>query len=193
TLLQLIPEHVQPALLPGLLAREAATPLSLLQPPLLRPRLFRLAPEHHVLSLTLHHIAPAGWPLGAPPRALEALYAAPTPGLPSPPPEPPLQYADFAAWQRGQLPHQLPQLLDFWRSRLHDAPPFLDLPADRPRPPVQRFSGQEHRLLLDQQLSQPLASLARAHGATLFMALLRAFAALLAPSPTRSHILTEPP
>jgi amino acid adenylation domain-containing protein len=101
-------------------------------------------------------------------------------GRPSPLPELPIQYTDFAAWQREWLQgERLEEQLSYWRTQLADAPPLLELPTDRPRPPVQSYKGAHETLILSEPLSRSLKELSRREGATLFMTLLSAFSALL--------------
>src|SRR6185295_7776423 len=98
-------------------------------------------PEH-VLLLCLHHIVTDGWSMGVLMREVAVLYDAFASGLPSPLPELPVQYADYAAWQRGWLAGEvLEAQIAYWKQALGGVPPLLDLPTDRPRPPVQTFRG----------------------------------------------------
>jgi hypothetical protein len=128
----------------------------------------------------MHHIVSDGWSLGVLVREVTALYAAFAAGLPSPLAELPVQYADFAAWQRSWLAGEvLDGELRYWRERLSGAPPVLELPADRPRPAVQSFRGAARPLSLSPELSGALITLSRREGATLFMTLVSAWSALL--------------
>ncbi|HEX8353743.1 MAG TPA: amino acid adenylation domain-containing protein, partial [Pyrinomonadaceae bacterium] len=158
---------------------EARLPLDLSEGPLLRVSLLRLAEDDHVLLLTMHHIISDGWSMGVLMRELTALYEAFVEGRESPLPELTVQYADFAAWQRGWLSGGvLETQLQFWRKQLADAP-LLELPTDKPRPPVQSYRGAHERLLLSAELTEAVRELGRREGATLFMTLLAAFKALL--------------
>ncbi|HSF43788.1 MAG TPA: amino acid adenylation domain-containing protein, partial [Thermoanaerobaculia bacterium] len=162
------------------LAREAAHPFDLVAEPLLRTVLFRLGETEHVLALTVHHIVADGWSVGLFVRELGELYAAFAAHRPSPLPELELQYADFALWQRGWLTGAaLERLVAAWRERLAGAPSSLDLPTDRPRPPVQTFRGASLPVLLGEETAEGIRGLARREGATLFMTLLAAFSELL--------------
>ncbi len=164
-----------------ILAGSAATLFDLERGPLFRARLLRLHPGEHVLLLEMHHAVVDGWSVGVVFRELGTLYGAFLRGEPSPLPEPPLRYADYAARQREQLRGEtLERLLAWWTRRLAGAPPALDLPTDRPRPPVQSFRGARHGLVLDPALAGRLRALARERGATPFMVLLAAFHVLLA-------------
>ncbi len=134
----------------------------------------------------MHHIASDGWSIGVLARELTALYgagaagAAGATGRPSPLPELPVQYADFAVWQRQWLQGEvLAEEIAWWRSRLAGAPPVLALPTDRPRPAVQRSRGARLPVRLPAALSAALVRLGRGSGATLFMVLLALFQALM--------------
>jgi amino acid adenylation domain-containing protein len=143
--------------------------------PLLRARLLRLGDDDHVLSLDVHHIVSDGWSLGVLVRELTALYAGETL------PELPIQYADYAAWQRERLTGEaLEEELAWWRERLAGLPPSLDLPFDRPRPAVQTFRGGRAVRVLPASLIDRLRRLAGGEGASLFMGLLAGFQLLLA-------------
>jgi amino acid adenylation domain-containing protein len=162
-----------------LATEEAQRPFDLARGPLVRTSLLRLGPREHVFLLTLHHIVSDGWSMGVLSRELNALYGAFARGAPSPLPELPIQYADFALWQRRALAGEaLERQLAYWRARLAGAP-TLALPTDRPRPPVARFRGASASLALPAELGVRLRRLAQAEGATLFMVLLCAFKALL--------------
>jgi amino acid adenylation domain-containing protein len=164
----------------ALVAAEAQRPFDLARGPLLAAFLLRLEGREHVLLLNLHHIVSDGWSTGVLIRELGALYQAFVAEQPSPLPELPLQYADFAQWQRRWLSGDtLAQHLAYWRERLAGAPGLLELPADRPRPPVQSFRGASLFFTLETPLSETLRSLAQREGATLFMVLLAAFDVLL--------------
>ncbi|HJX26959.1 MAG TPA: condensation domain-containing protein, partial [Thermoanaerobaculia bacterium] len=147
--------------------------------PLLRALLLRMAEEEHLLVVVMHHAISDGWSLGVMTGELAALYASFAAGMPSPLPELPVQYADFAEWQRRTLSGQrLERQLAWWRELLAD-PPVLDLPADHRRPPVLSGRGGQLPLGLPADLAGGLRTLARDEGATLYMILLAAFATLL--------------
>jgi amino acid adenylation domain-containing protein len=163
-----------------LLAAAAGRPFDLAAGPLLRPLLLRLDPLEHLLLVVVHHIASDAWSMGLLVRELSLLYAARRRGEASPLPELPLQYADYAAWQRGWLRGEvLAAQLAYWRQALAGAPPLLDLPTDRPRPPRQSFRGDRVTRRLDPALGEALRALARVQGATAFMIHLAVFQALL--------------
>ncbi|HKH46386.1 MAG TPA: condensation domain-containing protein, partial [Thermoanaerobaculia bacterium] len=164
----------------ALVKEDVRRPFDLARGPLLRAGLWRLGEGEHVLLLNLHHIVSDGWSLGVLMREMSALYAAFAAGQPSPLAELPVQYADFAAWQRSWLAGGvLEGELQYWRDRLAGAPPVLDLPADRPRPAVQSFRGADRFLTLPPELSEALTALSRREGATLFMTLVSALGVLL--------------
>jgi amino acid adenylation domain-containing protein/non-ribosomal peptide synthase protein (TIGR01720 family) len=159
---------------------EALLPFALDRPPLVRARLLRLGPEEHVVLFTIHHIVSDGWSMGVLVREVTALYEAFEAGRPSPLPELPIQYSDFARWQLQRMQGQvLEDQLAYWRRQLEEAPELLELPCDRPRPAVRTFRGAHHVALLPAELSRELRSLSQAAGTTLFITLLAAFQALL--------------
>ena len=163
-----------------LLAAEARRPFDLAAGPLLRLTLLRLAADEHLALVTLHHIVADGWSLGVLTAELTALYAAFARGEASPLPELPIQYGDFAVWQRRQLSGPaLAGLLAWWRERLAGAPAVLELPIDRPRPLAQSFRGGHQPFLLPAALGAAVQGLGQRSGTTLFMTLLAAFQALL--------------
>ncbi len=149
--------------------------------PLLRVRLVRLAGDDHALLLTMHHIVSDGWSTGVLSRELAALYEAFSAGLPPRLPELPVQYPDYAAWQRDRLQgERLEERVGYWRERLAGAPPLLELPADRPRPAVRTNRGENLRFAWPAAVVEPLKAVAAEQGGSLFMGLLAAFQALLA-------------
>lgn len=164
-----------------LVEAEARQPFDLPTGPLFRARLLCLSGETHLLLLSIHHIVFDEWSYGIFCRELAALYRAFSTGQSPALPALPLQYADFAAWQRDQVQGEtLEKQLAYWRETLADAPHALDLPTDHPRPAVQTSrSGARHYFKLAQPLSERLKGLARQEQATLFMTLLAAFKVLL--------------
>jgi amino acid adenylation domain-containing protein len=166
------------------LAREeAARPFDLARGPLLRCTLLRTGSPgdaEHRLLITLHHIVGDGWSVAVLVRELGELYRAGTLGETARLPDLPVQYADFAFWQRQWLAgDELARQTAYWRDRLAGAPAALDLPADRPRPPVQSHDGAQVAIVLPADLRGRLAALARRREATPFMVLLAAWNALL--------------
>ncbi len=161
-------------------AEEAGERFDLATGPLIRGRLLRVAPEDHVLLLTLHHIVSDGWSLGVLLRELAVLYAAFSKGEPDPLPPLPVQYADYAAWQRHWLQGEaLRGQIEYWRNHLAGAPALLQLPTDHPRPQVQSHRGDCVFFSLERDLVEQLRSLARQHDATLFMTIHVALSILL--------------
>ncbi|HSF40964.1 MAG TPA: amino acid adenylation domain-containing protein [Thermoanaerobaculia bacterium] len=148
--------------------------------PLLKAALLRLGPGDHVLLLAMHHIVSDGWSTGILVRELAACYRRLAgEGVP-PLPELPIQYADFAAWQRDTLQGELLDAqLAFWKERLAGAATSLELPTDRPRPPVQSVSGASEPLGVGEAVETRLRELSQTHRATTFMTLLAALACLL--------------
>jgi amino acid adenylation domain-containing protein len=163
-----------------LATQEAHRSFDLAHGPLIYTSLLYLGEYEHVLLLTMHHIVSDGWSMGVFLRELRTLYTAFSAGETSPLPELPIQYADFAIWQREWLKGDvLEQQLDYWRAQLAGAPPLLSLPSDRPRPPVQNFHGARETLVLSETISDTMTGLGQVEGATLFMTMLAAFKAWL--------------
>ncbi|HEX6370559.1 MAG TPA: condensation domain-containing protein, partial [Longimicrobium sp.] len=167
--------------LEALTAREMEAPFDLERGPPVRASLVRLADDDHVLLVTMHHAVSDGWSMGVFGGELRALYTAFSQGLPDPLPPLPVQYADYAAWQRRWLEGEvLDAQAAYWTRTLAGAPELLELPADRPRPPRQDFAGASLRLELDEALTAGLKALAQRHGTTLFVTVLAGWAAVLA-------------
>jgi amino acid adenylation domain-containing protein len=164
----------------GRLVEEAVRPFDLVRGPLLRALALRLDDEELALALTLHHIVGDGWSMEVLTAEVTTLYQAFAQGIPSPLPELPVQYADYAVWQRGWLAGEvLARQVEYWKRKLAGVPTVLELPADRPRPAVQSFRGANRPLAFPPELSAALRDLGRRHGATLFMTLLAVFQTLL--------------
>jgi amino acid adenylation domain-containing protein len=162
-----------------LATQEAQQPCDLAKGPLLRTHLLRQEQSVHVLLLTLHHIITDGWSNGVLMSELIALYRAFVEGQPSPLAPLPVQYADFALWQRDWLQGEiLEEQLAYWKTQLADVPP-LALPTDRPRPAIQTHQGACQWLQLPSSLSEALVSLSQQEHVTLFMLLLATFQVLL--------------
>jgi pristinamycin I synthase-3/4 len=177
----------------GLAAREARRPFDLARGPLLRLALLRLEPERRLLLATLHHIVSDGWSMGVLFRDFTAAYGALAQGRPSPLAAPPVQYADFAVWQRRRLEGEVREReLAYWSRQLAGAP-ALELHGDRPRPAVQSFRGAALSIHLPGPLVDSLRALARERGATLFLLLLAAFKAVLARSTGQDEIVLGTP
>jgi hypothetical protein len=162
-----------------LAAAEAGHPFDLNVGPLFRAKLLRLSNEDHVLLLTTHHIISDGWSMGVLVKEVGALYEAFREGRPSPLPELPLQYADYAVWQREWLQGEvLDEQLGYWKRQLA-ALPVVDLPLDHPRPALQTYRGAHSFSYLPGEMVAALKKISYEQGATLFMTLLAAFKILL--------------
>jgi non-ribosomal peptide synthetase component F/acyl carrier protein len=155
--------------------RVAEAPFDLARGPLLRVELARLGDEEHAAFTCVHHAVSDGWSLSLFLSEWTAIYAAFARGEPSPLAEPALQYPRFAAWQREWLRGEaLEAQIDYWRRALDGAPPRLELPTDRPRPPVQGHRGALETAAFPRELSDAVLALGRREGSTLFMVLLAA-------------------
>ena len=158
---------------------DAREPFDLTLGPLMRARLYRTGEREHLLYHNVHHIAYDGWSTGIFSRELTAIYDAFAAGLPSPLPELPVQYLDFALWQREWLAGGvLEQQLAYWRKQLASVPP-LELPTDRPRPAVRTYNGTAVPLVFGEGLQRGLKSFAQHEGSTLFIVMMAAFKSLL--------------
>ncbi|TQV65955.1 amino acid adenylation domain-containing protein, partial [Exilibacterium tricleocarpae] len=159
---------------------EAALPFTLHKGPLLRGRLLKLAPAVHVFLVTMHHIIADAWSMGVLVREFNLLYEAYRSGKHCRLPPLQIQYADFAIWQRQWLTGEfLARQEAYWQAHLQGAPALLELPADRPRPPLQSYRGDTIDVVLGQRLSERVKALAQAEGLTLHMVLYAAWAILL--------------
>ena len=177
--LSLLPETEREAEVQRLMVEESRRPFDLARGPLLRAGLLRLSAREHILLLTMHHIVSDGWSIGVLIREMVALQEAISAGKPSSLPELPVQYADYADWQRRWLQGEtLEAQLAYWRGQLAGAA-VLELPTDHPRPAAQSFRGARKELLLGKEMTAALKTLSQREGATLFMVLLAAFQTLL--------------
>ncbi|WP_244211017.1 non-ribosomal peptide synthase/polyketide synthase [Amycolatopsis kentuckyensis] len=162
-----------------ILRADGEQPFDLSEGPLLRAKLIRLAPREHVLTVAVHHIVTDGWSNGLIAEEVGAFYAAALRGEPADLPPLPVQYADFAAWQRGRLAERvLAGQTDYWAERLRDLTP-LELPTDRPRPPVRTTRGATHEIVVPAAVTARLEQLSRARSSTLFTTLVAACQVLL--------------
>ncbi|HYX15543.1 MAG TPA: amino acid adenylation domain-containing protein [Nostoc sp.] len=161
-------------------SQEAQKAFDLKNDLLLRVKLLRLGQEEHIILLTMHHIVSDGWSIDVLVRELATLYQAFCDGQPSPLPELPIQYVDFAAWQRQWLQGEvLKNQTSYWLKQLANAPKVLELPTDYPRPAIQTFRGSTYSFNLSDKLSVALNKFSQQQGSTLFMTLLAAFQTLL--------------
>jgi thioesterase domain-containing protein/acyl carrier protein len=175
-----LPEEQREAEARQLCTDEAHRPFDLAQGPLVRARLLCVGTEEHIFLLVMHHIASDGWSIGVLLRELKTLYQAFCENQPSPLPELPIQYADYAVWQRDWLRGEvLEQQLNYWKKQLEGAPARLGLPADWPRPATQSYRGALLSYELPKPLLPALMELSRREGASLFMTLLAVFQTLL--------------
>jgi len=169
-------------------------PFDLAADPLLRFLLLQLEEAEHIFIINVHHIVFDGWSSGVFFRELAALYEAFCSDKPSPLPELTLQYADFAHWQRRWLQGLTrSSYLAYWKEKLQGAPSVLELPTDRPRPPVQTFRGAHQSMPLSKELSEALANLSKRENVSLFMTLLAAFQILLYRYTGQADICTGTP
>ncbi|WP_213781837.1 non-ribosomal peptide synthetase, partial [Caballeronia sp. dw_276] len=168
------------AALQALLANAARASFDLADDAPIRAHLVKLDAQQHVVSVTLHHIVSDGWSTGVLVREVGALYAAFSRGEPAPLTALPVQYADYAFWQRQWLTGAvLARQLDYWQARLAGAPTLLNLPTDRPRAPVQLHRGAAHGFGIAAPLTDALRHAGRRAQTTLFMTLASGFAVLL--------------
>ncbi|MBC1236261.1 non-ribosomal peptide synthetase [Nostoc sp. 2RC] len=163
-----------------LLAQATNCPFQLTEAPLLRTTLIKLDETEHILSFTIHHIICDNWSMGILLQEVAVLYTAFCSNKPLPLLELPIQYADFAIWQRQWLTgDRLQSQLNYWQQQLINYPPILQLPTDRPRPALQSFCGKTQSFSLSSDLTEALKALSRQEEMTLFMTLLTAFVTLL--------------
>ena len=189
-----LPEVEREAEARRLATEEAQQPFDLARGPLIRASLLRLQAEEYVLLLNMHHIISDGWSMGVFVRELTALYEAFSQSQPSPLPELPIQYADFAVWQREWLADGvLERQLSYWKEQLTGAPAVLELPTDRPRPAVQSYRGAHRSIALSRESTEKLKELSQREGATLFMTLLAAFQVLLMRYTSQEDIVVGSP
>jgi amino acid adenylation domain-containing protein len=163
-----------------LFREEVLRPFELTRGPLLRTTLLRLSGTEHVLVLVMHHIVSDGWSMNVLVQEMAALYMAFSQGQPSPLPPLPVQYADYTLWQRQWLQgEQLERQLSWWKQQLEGMPGLLELPLDRPRPPVRTFPGASVPFSLPRELSEAVNALCQREGVTPYMLLLAAWQVLL--------------
>ncbi|WP_319930872.1 non-ribosomal peptide synthetase [Xenorhabdus santafensis] len=164
-----------------LIEQDMNSPFDFINGPLIRGQLLQLADDEHTLILTQHHIISDGWSVGVLIRELGEIYRSALAGQGDPLPPLPIQYADYAVWQRGWLQGDvLESQRNFWVNQLQDAPALLTLPTDYPRPAVQSYAGGQVAVSLDADLLVSLKALCQREGTTLFMTLLAAWGIVLA-------------
>ncbi|MEH1813038.1 MAG: amino acid adenylation domain-containing protein [Nostoc sp.] len=175
-----LPESEREIACQQLATTEAAQPFNLASSPLIRACVVKLKELEYAFVLTVHHILVDGWSTGILMRELATIYSALCNNLSPELPELPIQYADFAIWQRQWLQKEVLQTqLDYWKQLLKNAPTLLELPTDRPRPAIQNYRGAVQYIELSNELSQAIANFSRQEGATLFMTLFAAYVTLL--------------
>ena len=163
-----------------LASQEANTPFNLSSGPLIRLKLLKLSSQEHVLFITLHHIISDGWSMGIFFKELSVLYNAYLEGQKPDLPFLPIQYADFALWQRQWLQGDvLEAQLSYWKQQLADIPDLLELPTDKPRPKELTYKGATYSYSLSKEIKDQLNQLSQQQGTSLFMALLAIFQILL--------------
>lgn len=178
----------------GQIAERSQRAFDLSQGPLLRPVLFQLSEEEHVLLLVMHHVISDGWSMAVLIREMLVLYHAFYAGQPSPLPELPVQYGDFAHWQRqAEQMESLSSQIAYWRGKLSGQLPVLQLPTARTRPEVVTVRGAVHRFALSKGLTEALNTLSQREGATLYMILLAAYNLLLYRATGQDDLLVGSP
>ncbi len=177
---QNVPEDMREDEVRRLTIEEAHRPFDLARGPLTRATLLRLGAEEHTLLVTIHHMICDAWSMSVFLRELAAHYEAFSTGQPVPLPDLPVQYVDFTVWQREWLHGEvLEAQIAYWKKQLQGAPEVLELPTDRPRPPIPTRRGSIYRFTLSKHLTDALRALSRQEGVTLYMTLLAAFNTLL--------------
>jgi amino acid adenylation domain-containing protein/thioester reductase-like protein len=178
----------------NLAALEAQKPFDLVQGTLIRASLLQLSETDHVVLLTMHHIVSDGWSMGIFIKEISALYTAFSQGQPSPLPKLPIQYVDFAVWQRQWLQGEvLNNQLNYWKQQLSGNLPVLELPTDCPRPAIQSYRGATKSFVLSSSVTAALKKLSQQEGVSLFMTLLAAFKVLLHRYTQQDDILVGTP
>jgi amino acid adenylation domain-containing protein len=175
-----VPADQRQAVSERLVTEAMQKPFNVTKPPLIRWTLLQLEDDVHELIQIEYHFVHDGWSFAVMLREIKAIYTAFLAGEPSPLPELPVQYADFAAWQRGWMEGDvMDYMLDYWRKKLAGSPTALELPTDRPRPVRPSFAGELRLLRFEPALYQELRTFSRKQGYTLFMTMLSAYYVLL--------------
>ncbi|MFB2837774.1 amino acid adenylation domain-containing protein, partial [Floridanema evergladense] len=175
-----IPEIEKENTIQQLVKTEVSQPFDLPNSPLIRVTLLKLTELEHILLLTIHHIIFDGWSFGIFMQELATIYSAFCNNVSPKLPELPIQYADFAVWQKHYFQtEELQNQLNYWKQQLENCPPLLELPTDRPRPAIQTYQGIRKYLELPIDLSEAVVNLSKRAGVTLFMTLFAAFVILL--------------
>jgi amino acid adenylation domain-containing protein len=193
--LQALSPVEQPSEIQRLAIEEANRPFDLVKGPLLRLTLLQLSTETYVLLLTMHHVISDGWSIAIFIQEVAALYEAFSKGKPSPLSALPIQYADFAIWQRKWLEEEgvLETQINYWKQQLAGAPLVLELPTDHPRPAIQSFKGNIEKFEINEELTRQLNTLSQQSGTSFFMTLLAAFVVLLSRYSSQKDIVIGSP
>ncbi|MES2732439.1 MAG: amino acid adenylation domain-containing protein, partial [Bacteroidota bacterium] len=192
--LSALPAEAQALSIGQLVEEEASQVFDLSQDRMLRASLLQLAAEEHILLVTMHHIASDGWSMGILVNEFTALYQAYLQGQENPLPALPIQYADYAHWQRNWLQGAvLEEQLSYWITQLASLPVVHGLPLDHPRPKAQTFAGNNYLQQLDAASSQAFTAFCQSQGATLFMGLHAAFSVLLSRYSNEKDIVVGSP
>ncbi len=192
--LRALAEADRDGVMPGMLTAVLGRPYDLARGPLVRLVALRPAARRHVLAVGMHHVISDGWSFGLFTREVSLLYQAFLDGRPSPLPPLPVQYADFAVWQRRLLAEDgLASLLGFWREALEGAPAAIELPTDRPRPLRRSPWGGQVPVRLSPELTARLEGLGRQQGATLYMVILASYGLLLARLAGQAEVVVGSP
>jgi len=189
-----LPESEREAKALQIARSEAAAPFNLETGPLFRVKLLKMDENEHIILFTMHHIISDGWSMGVLVNEFTSVYDKLVKGESVELPEPPIQYSDYAVWQREWLKDEaLKDLINFWEQELGKNPPPLELPTDKPRPAMQTFNGKTLQMQLPKNLSEQLAAFSQKEGVTLFMTLLAAFQTLLHRYTGQNQILVGSP
>jgi len=173
---------------------EAGFPFNLSTGPVMRAQVLRIAPDDHVLLLTMHHVVSDRWSLGLAAEELAEHYRSITEHRPSELPELPIQYADFAAWQRQTLQGKvLNEQIEYWKKKLQGAPAVLELPVDHSRPPRMSMRGAWQHHVVPKEVVDKLTIMSQEQGVTLFMTLLAAFQTLMSRYSGQSDVVVGTP
>ncbi|HEX8148213.1 MAG TPA: condensation domain-containing protein [Pyrinomonadaceae bacterium] len=174
--------------------RQAREPFDMAEGPLMRTDLVRLTPGKHMLFMTIHHVITDWWSFNVLYGELSTLYLAFTDGAPSPLAELPIQYGDFARWQRERLRgREVDEMLSYWKRQLSGAPRLLSLPTDRPRPATQTYRGRRYHFNFPSELYRSLDDVGRAEDVTAFVTTLAVFQVLLYRYTAQEDILVSTP
>ncbi|MBZ9522813.1 condensation domain-containing protein, partial [Bacillus safensis] len=189
-----LPKEEKEQTMQELVQREAETPFDLETSPLLRVQLIKMQENEWVLACTMHHIISDGWSMNVFLREWMMLYEGEVKGQPERLPDLPIQYADYAEWQRKWLDNEvLDTQLSYWKEELKGDLPVLQLPTDRPRPSVQTYAGAMYQFILPTEVVEQIEAVSRQEGTTVFMTLLAAYQGFLSRYTGQDDILVGSP